>query len=682
MALMTFDSSVCQNFSEAVEKEWLESNGLGGFASSTIIGANTRRYHGLLVAAMTPPLGRLVLLSKYEEELEIDGVTFPLSSNIYFNAVHPDGFSRLERFSLEPNPVFTFRAGEVEVRKEILMIHGENTVVVSYTITGLPDSADVRLHLRPLIAFRDYHCHTHANDDIARDYQVYPGCVVFQPYSGVPQLYLYHPPCELLPTGYWYRNFEYPNEVRRGLDYREDLFNPCQMSFSPRNGEPVQLVASLDKHDTYPVEEKTAQEKHRRALILETRDGKAMDRRLEMLLLAADSFIVKRAGIGSGRSIIAGYHWFGDWGRDTLIALPGLTLCTGQADVARTILLTFARQIKYGLVPNLFADHSGEALYNSVDASLWFVNAVYEYATRTDDFDTVKSWFLDPLKQIIAAYREGTLFNIRMDEDGLISAGAPGVQLTWMDAKVNDWVVTQRHGKPVEINALWYNALRIMETFAEKLGLEQDGAEYGKIAALTRASFNRLFWNEALGCLYDVIDKEHKDASIRPNQVFAISLPYPVLDEGRWAQMLSVVDEHLVTPYGLRTLSPSDPKYHGRYEGNPTSRDSAYHQGIVWPWLMGSYLTAKMKAGGRDTEAVKKELWDYLEPLLNHLEEGGLGSVSEIYDGDSPHRPKGCISQAWSVAELLRVLQDNLGALEEIVQTSRKPVVNAPAAAP
>ncbi|MBC7911654.1 MAG: glycogen debranching protein, partial [Pyrinomonadaceae bacterium] len=374
------------------------------------------------------------------------------------------------------------------------------------------------------------------------------------------------------------------------------------------------------------------------------------------LTLAADQFIVAR---GSQKTVIAGYHWFSDWGRDTMIALPGLALVTGRAEVARSILLEFARHVDKGMLPNRFPDAGVEPEYNTVDATLWFFEAVRALLDDTHDEKFVRDNLYDVLAEIIDWHVRGTRYGIRVDTDGLLAAGEEGVQLTWMDAKVGEWVVTPRRGKPVEIQALWYNALRVMEQLAHQFQDETRTGFYGEIAARARASFNQKFWHEEQGCLYDVIDGERRDASIRPNQIFAVSLPHTMLSKERARGVVCVVERDLLTPYGLRSLAQSDPQYRGRYAGDALSRDGAYHQGAVWAWLLGPFIKAYLKVHSEDT-AAREKARAWLSPFQKHLSEAGLGQVSEIFDGDAPHAPRGCIAQAWSVAEILRAAVEDV----------------------
>jgi predicted glycogen debranching enzyme len=473
---------------------------------------------------------------------------------------------------------------------------------------------------------------------------------------------------ELCKTGDWYRNFEYDAERERGLDFSEDLFNPLVLSFDLRSRRQASIIASTEERDAAQAVE------YRQAEI--TRRRKAMvaspieDSFAQSLAGAADQYLVS---CGDERTVIAGYHWFSDWGRDTMIALPGLTLSTGKYDVARSILRTFAKYVDRGMLPNRFPDAGETPEYNTVDATLWFFEAARAYLSYTGDLEFVRNELYPMFADIISWHVRGTRYGIKVDDSGLLVSGALGVQLTWMDAKVGDWVVTPRRGKPVEIQALWYNALCIMEDLASRRGEEAARKRYRHMATVAHWSFNRLFWNEDLGCLYDVVNGGPPDSSIRPNQIFAVSLPHSMLSRDRARSVVEKVEEHLLTPFGLRSLAPSDPQYRGCYTGGPTDRDGAYHRGTVWSWLLGPFITAYIKVNGGNEEA-RRQAQAWLPPLESHLAEAGLGHVSEIFEGDAPHRPCGCIAQAWSVAEILRVYLEDIRGLRPNTRQSGRPV--------
>jgi predicted glycogen debranching enzyme len=646
--MIQFTKETCGDLDAALRREWLETNGLGGFASSTIIGLNTRRYHGLLVAATKPPVGRVVMLSKLEETLFIESQPFDLSANCYPGVVHPQGFRYLKQFRLDPYPVFTYEIEGIEIEKSVFMIHGENSTAVNYEVkkNNHPERIkNLRLELRPLIAFRDYHSTTHENGSINREIEQRTGLATVTPYQGLPPLHLAHNALELRKTGDWYRNFEYDVERERGLDFAEDLFNPCLLRFDLRLRRQASVIASTEPHDVAQVPEyRQAEITRRRIVTVSSPIASVLDHDAfaQDLANAADQYIVSR---GDQKTVIAGYHWFSDWGRDTMIALPGLTLPTGKHEIARSLLRTFAKHVDQGMLPNRFPDAGETPEYNTVDATLWFFEAARAYLAYTGDLEFVRNELYPVFADVIAWHVRGTRYGIRVDSSGLLSSGEPGVQLTWMDAKVGDWVVTPRRGKPVEIQALWYNALCIMEDLARKFADEPGQKRYRNMATVASWTFNRLYWNENIGA--------PPDPSIRPNQIFAVSLTHSMLSPERAKCVVQKVQEHLLTPYGLRSLAPTDPQYRGRYTGRPTERDGAYHQGTVWPWLLGHFITAYIKVNG-GSETARRQAGEWLVPLREHLTEGGLAHISEIFDGDAPQLPRGCIAQAWSVAEILR----------------------------
>lgn len=646
-----FGKEICCDFQAAISREWIETNGLGGYASSTIIGTNTRRYHGLLIATTKPPLGRIVILSKLEETLVLkDGTRFNLSCNQYPSIIHPEGYKYLEEFKIDPFPIFTYRVGDIVIEKVVFMVHGENTTVITYKILNAPGYLE--LLVRPLIAARDYHWVSIENTNFNKSVESLEGYIKMKPYSECPIIYLAHNADRFERAGYWYKTFEYQREKERGLEYHEDLYSPGEFGFLVKEGDKAHLVCSTEGRRMRSVEVLESSEVLRRSEIVGT--VKSKDPLAVRLATAADSFLIKR--LDGLTTIIAGYHWFWDWGRDALISLPGLTLALGRSEDAKRILSTFAKYCDEGMIPNRFPEEGKDPEYNTVDASLWFFWAVYKFLEYTGDYDYVEENILDCLEEIIQYYINGTRYGIKMDRDGLISTGDSGIQLTWMDAKVGEWVVTARYGKAVEVNALWYNALKIMESICERLKLRYKN-ECARLAHLAKRSFDLTFWYEAGGYLYDCVSEEGADKSIRPNQIFAISLPFRIISRDKEKRILEVVGRELLTPYGLRTLSPRDRDYRGVYSGDQRSRDAAYHQGTVWPWLLGPFMTAYLNVYGR-TKKTKEEAKRFLAPLKGHLKEAGLGTISEIFDADPPYNPKGAISQAWSVAEILRVYKE------------------------
>ena len=629
-------------FDEVTEREWLLANGLGGYASATLCGMHTRRYHGLLVAALNPPGGRNLLVAKLEEVLTVQGQSFALSTNEYPGTIHPEGFNALRAFDLEADAVrMHFAAGGAEIEKRVTVAQGENTTYVQYMNTGQLACA---LAMTALVNARDFHGET-APDSI--------GFTVNADLRAAPRVQV----CPWwLPEGFWlsadagcwqddrtwYYQMAYRWERRRGLHDLDNHFSPGRFVCALQPGEAVTITLSLCPPGT-PAD----------APVAVAPVGADAPEEIAALYRTARSFLVRRGTVGdhavAGRTVIAGYHWFGDWGRDTMIALPGLCLLTGQYAEAAAILRTFAAARRRGLLPNLFLDSGAGEAYNTVDAALWFVDAVDRYYRATADRATVAE--LRPaLEEIIACYRDGTDFGIGMDADGLINAAAPGWQLTWMDAKVGDWVVTPRMGKPVEINALWYHALRVMAEFSREFAWP-GAEEYAALADRARAGF-AAYWHAEGEYLYDVL-ADRPDGCLRPNQIFAVSLRHSPLDPDHAAKVVAAVTRHLLTPYGLRTLAPGDTAYRGHYGGGVWERDGAYHQGTVWGWLIGPYVEAYLRVHDH-APAAKAHVRALLGPLLAHVRDAGVGSISEIFDGDAPHAPRGTISQAWSVAETLR----------------------------
>jgi predicted glycogen debranching enzyme len=638
----------------SLSREWLETNGLGGFASSTVIGLNTRRYHGLLTAATRPPVGRVVLLSKLEETLIIDGSRHELSTNDYGGVIHPQGFLFQTQFRLDPFPVFTYELEGLRLEKSVLMVHGQNTTVVIYELCAdnsakLPDQLLLELH--PLIAFRDYHSTMHENGALDDSVETQDAITSVKPYRDLPWLHLAHDVATVERTGYWYRNLEYAVESERGLDAVEDLFNPFTLTFDLNRFSRARIIASTERRDIRSADACRENERRRR----QAAEFSATNPTVRTLSAAADQFIAAR---GSHQTIIAGYHWFGDWGRDTMIALPGLTLATNRPDIARSILAEFAQHVDHGMLPNRFPEAGETAEYNTVDATLWLFEAVRALLQYTNDYDFVQGRLYRVLQEIVSWHVKGTRYNIHVDVDGLLFSGAPGVQLTWMDARVGDKVITPRYGKPVEIQALWYNALRVMQELSERFAEPEKARQYSERAEQAHTSFNEQFWNDFTSCLNDVVNGNEIDSTIRPNQIIALSLTHSMVSQAKAEKILKVIERELLTSRGLRSLSPTDPKYRGVYEGDPSNRDAAYHQGTVWPWLIGPFIRARAKILGRNDSQDFGRSW--FEAFEQHFAEAGLGQVSEIFDAEPPHRPRGCIAQAWSVAELLRAAVEDV----------------------
>ena len=646
--MISFDSTICTDFAAASLREWLETNGIGGFASGTIAGANTRRYHGVLTAATEPPLGRITMVSKVEETVTVGAESFELSSNQYPGNIQPRGFEFLTSFRLDPFPVWTYSLPGVEIEKRLFMPHETNAAVIRYKARSKTrfKRPAATMTLRPLLSFVDYHHLRRQTEDLNGEFSETAGIVEMLPVSGLPPVFFAHNGTKVAHTGYWYNNFEYAIEHERGFDFHEDLYQPFEISFDLK-GEATIIISSGEPLNAADVSALEKDEVKRRKGLIKKAGVKADLEK--QLVLAADQFIVRR---GEGHTIIAGYPWFSDWGRDTMIALPGLALATGRPEIARGILREFARNVSQGMLPNRFPDAGGEAEYNTVDATLWYFEAVRAYAEHTGDLEFVRENIYKELTEILIWHLRGTRYNIHVDTDGLLYAGEPGVQLTWMDAKIGDLVITPRTGKPVEIQALWYSALMTMADLAERFGDDEDQRKYLSMADLAKLSFNATFWNEAEQCLYDVAENGHRDGSVRPNQIFAASLHHSMLDDERARKVVDRVEKDLLTPVGLRSLSPADPNYVPVYIGSPFDRDSAYHQGTVWGWLIGGFVDAYRRV----YPDRKERIADLLAGFELHLREAGVGQISEIFDADPPHTPRGCFAQAWSIAEVLRVL--------------------------
>ena len=599
---------------------------------------------------------RHVLVSRLEEVIEAEGKAVELGCNFYRGTVHPTGHRYLSSFRLDPFPVSTYWVGERGLEKAVFMVHGEDTVVVRYTLFAGPGCF---LQVRPFLAFRDYHSLTHRNDVLDRRVGRRDGTASVRPYGDLPMLHFHHDARELLAQGDWWMRHQYPREAERGFDCEEDLFSPFALRFELSTGSSVFVVASLDRSSRPDAAALERAERRRRREVVDAvrRRAPGLD---ERLALAADAFVVDRFGAGS--TVIAGYPWFTDWGRDTMVSLPGLCLATGRLAEARDILQTFARSIDRGMIPNVFPDGGQAPEYNNVDGTLWFVRACGQYVAASGDLDSARNLFLPALRDVIRHHRAGTRYGIRVDADGLLRAGAESIPLTWMDAKIGGRAITPRAGKPVEVQALWIDALDTTADLARQLGDDVGVRECLELSRAARASFARRFWFAEGGFLYDVVDDPdgHDDSTLRPNQILAVSLPrQPILDEGRSRAVVSVVTRELLTPYGLRTLSRGDRRYAAHYGGDARARDGAYHQGTVWPWLIGPYVSAYLRAYGRSTAAVAHARAS-VEGLLRFFASDGLGQIPELFDAEEPQRPGGSIAQAWSVAEVIRLLATEL----------------------
>jgi predicted glycogen debranching enzyme len=650
--LVHFGREIAGDLEPALRREWLATNGIGGYASGTVAGPNTRRYHGLLVAALAPPAERTVLVGGLVEWATCAGKRYPLSAHEYGGTtIDPQGYRHLESFRLEGMmPVWVFQLGDTLLERRIFMPHGANTTYVSYRL--LRGSGAVELEVTPLVTYRDFHTLSHGQD-WAPGVETMPRGATVHAFDGATSFYLLARDGAFVPTREWYWNFSHREETGRGLDDRSDLFAAGRFTASVATSSPWALVLSTSPDADLDADRAREQELNRQRALLRVAGVLDLPPAIQQLTLAADQFIVDRLApdepSGYGTTVIAGYHWFADWGRDTMISLPGLTLATGRSEDAADILRTFARYVQDGLLPNNFPDHPGvDPGYNTADASLWYLIAVHAYAEATGDQRLV-DYLLPTLRAIVDAHIRGTRYQISVDSaDGLLRAGEPGVQLTWMDAKVGDWVVTPRVGKPVEINALWYNALRILSSFLRDRG--DAAGSYEALADQVLTSFRARFIREGQEHLLDVVDGPEGDENrVRPNQIFAVSLPFPLLAGDQARAVVDVVGRELLTSLGLRSLAPSDKAYRGDYGGDQLRRDGSYHQGPVWTWLIGAYVEAHYRVYG-DADAALS----FLRPFEHHLADAGLGSVSEILEGDTPHLPRGCIAQAWGVAEVLR----------------------------
>jgi glycogen debranching enzyme len=687
-----------QSIENLLTKEWLLTNGRGGYASSTIVGCNTRRYHGLLVGSIEPPTDRIMALANCLEMIIVGGRGFNLSTFEFGEKFAPAGFNYIKQFYQGTGVHFDYQFDRLELTKSIYLVRDIDTVAVEYNFRSVQEPAD--FILRPFIGLRDFHSLQKSHAPLCSRW-VGEGLLVHYDRGCPPQageLFLSCPAANFESDPQWWFNFVYRSDRERGQDFTEDLWTPgffkCRIDLptkvilwatlsvarpslrlcsghawpclhglearaTPRHFIDADIEAVREDLRKHQGNITTAAKKNKSAARLVDKDEK-----LKILCIAADQFIVNRQTNHSYRStILAGYPWFADWGRDAFIALPGLLLSTGRFDEARSVLTTFAAAADGGMIPNYFDDRDGSVHFNSVDASLWFINAAFQYLTATGDSKTFMQDLMPIIRWIIDSFHKGTRFGIHADSDGLITAGDSQTQLTWMDAKFGDVVFTPRYGKAVEVNALWFNALCWLAEFYARRDIK-NAEHYKSMADKVRDSFHKLFWNPRCfafakqnggGYLNDCILPDGSvDASIRPNQIFAVSLPFSPLSAEQQKSVVDVVQKELLTPYGLRTLNAADSRYKGKYTGPQQQRDEAYHQGTVWPYLMGPFIESFLKVNGFSRKS-KKMAATFIQPLLEHLTKAGcLGSVSEIFDGDPPHTPRGCIAQAWSVAELIR----------------------------
>jgi predicted glycogen debranching enzyme len=668
---ITLTSEALARFDELIQKEWLVTNGLGGYASSTVLGVNTRKYHGLLVAALHPPGDRTVCLAKLDEEVYVGNNSYLLGANEFHGKIFPQGYLFLKEFSLNPFPRYIYDVQDVEVRKTIFMPKEKNAVAVKYNVLNR-GTAEAKIRVYPLLTCRHFHSvidrwknplnfsQQQNGGEVEVGFNAPKATVTVRSTTG-----------EFTEKATWIERLYYREEASRGESSSDDCYQPgyfevlvphkrerdfAVVAAASENSQECHEILGALGNTIYEVDGQLTSEMAERANLL----AKFYDAYSEVptsdwlnwVLLAADAFIVKCAG--DRKSVMAGYFWFEPWGRDTFISLPGLLLATGRFEDARKVLLDFLCHCRQGLIPNCVEDKCGELAYNTVDATLWYVNAVLQYLKYTGDYKFIQQQLWGNLKAIVESHQKGTAFGIRLDSDGLL---AHGPRLTWMDAEVDGKAVTPRAGKAVEIQALWYNALKTMQLLANKFGEVSLAEKYTGMAFEAQKSFNAKFWNGESGCLFDVISASGVDASLRPNQIIAVALDFTMLDNDRSEKVVAVVQHELVTPYGLRTLAPSDSRYSSMYVGNRRSRDHAYHNGTVWAWLLGPYVTACRKAQSSSDYELRNRL---MSLFTQQITQAGLGTVSEIFDGDPPHTPRGCIAQAWSVAEPLRAYVEDV----------------------
>lgn len=654
LQVIDFGPEVCGNLHDAERREWLVTNGIGGFASGTVAGLHTRRYHGLLFAALKPPLGRVLLLSKLDEVAEYEGRNFLLSANRWGDgSIAPQGFHLIQRFHLEgTTPVWTYAFGDALLEKRIWMRKGGNTTCVQYQVVR--GQSPIHLTLNALVNYRDYHGATQSN---GWQFTIAPieGGFRILAFEGAQPFYLMCLKGNAEAHHTWHHHFFYREEAGRGLEAQEDHLHAGTFVVTLHEGETVTVVVSTEGNAMHSADESLVHRRTYEHTLLKAVDRTSQEQSrptpswIRQLLLAADQFIVSRPlpNRTDGHSVIAGYPWFGDWGRDTMISFPGLFLSTQRTDIAKSLLQSFAQFVDQGMLPNRFPDDGELPEYNTVDATLWYFDAIRQYFEQTQDVDLLVELF-PVLAEIVHWHVKGTRYHIQVDQhDGLLHAGEPGVQLTWMDAKVGNWVVTPRIGKPIEINALWLNALTSYRQFCKIL--QKPTKECDDLIRKARTSFPR-FWNKEVGYCFDVLDGPYgHETALRANQIIAVALPGCPLSHSQQRAIVDVCSRDLLTGMGLRSLSPDDSHYVGRYEGDVLQRDGAYHQGTVWGWLIGSFVVAHLRVY-QDPEVALS----FLQPFAHQLQDYGLGSIGEICDGNPPFHPRGCIAQAWTVAEVLR----------------------------
>jgi predicted glycogen debranching enzyme len=641
----------CTNagFEELSGKEWIVTNGIGGYASSSLSGSNTRRYHGVLVASLNPPTERVVVVSKIEETIFADGKDHHLSSNQYKNAIFPEGYKYITQFERQPLPRFTFKVGKAGLKKTTFMVYGSNTTVIEYE----NDSTETYLlKLNPLFVYRDYHSLWHEQPNYDFQAKRKTSSIDIHPYYGSHNLHFGYSAGTFIENRFWNRDLVYSIDKERGQTYNEDNYSLGRVEQEMKPGEKMFLIFSLDDGmvSKDPAELKQEELNRLNALIPQNTSNQW----LKDLIVSGDQFIVQRRTT-ENYSVIAGYHWFTDWGRDSMIAIRGLCIAAGKQDIAKSVISTFLAYLKDGIIPNRFPDYQGDmAEYNTVDATLWLFVTLYEYDEKFKDTEFLKE-VLPNLEEIIAAHIKGTLHNIQVTEKGLLTQGSPNIQLTWMDARIGDKVFTPRQGCPVEVNALWYNALRVYEHVCERTGTEPK-KEFVAVRKKVEDNYVSWFWNRD-GYLFDVVTPQRgADSSLRPNQIYAVSLPFSPLPEKEAHFVVESVRKYLLTPFGLRTLEPNHPDFKPEYSGDLWARDAAYHQGTVWPFLLPEFYFAFLKLHNWSDEA-KKEVAAQLRPLKDHFYRNEcIHGISEIFDGANPLKGKGCAQQAWSVSNLVLLL--------------------------
>jgi len=673
---INLSTEALSHFDDAIQKEWIITNGLGSYSSSTVLGVNTRKYHGLLVAALSPPKDRRVCLAKLDEEIIIGNNTYLLGANEFQNGIFQRGYIYLKEFSISPFPKYTYTMQDVEVQKTILMTHQKNAVVVLYKVLN-KSGFDIKVRVFPLVNGRHFHSvidrwkipeeplQKGEEDEVAILFSIPQSTLMLKTTSG-----------NFNVAGKWVEKIYYREEAAHGESFLEDCYQPgyFEVGVKPEKIDSFAIITVANKNENdarevlakmpvtmYDIEALFEQETNYQENLLtrfyEEHENIPQNDWLSWVVLAADMFLVKEVG-DDGRSVVAGYHWFGAWGRDIFVSLPGLMLVTGKFEDVREVLLTYKRLCKDGLIPNFVPEQTEQLAYNSVDATLWYVNAVLQYLKYTGDFKFVEEQIWQSMKKIITNHMQGTAFDIHVDSDGLLSHSA---QLTWMDAAIDGQPITPRAGKAVEVQALWYNALRTMELLANRFKETSEAEKYAQMAEKTMKSFVDKFWDLEKNYLFDVISENERNNSLRPNQIAAIALDFGMLDNVKKEKIVDIVHRELLTPYGLRTLARNDAKYVGIYAGDRRNRDKAYHNGTVWPWLLGLFTTGFLKTKGYAEYRREYAFKNFLLPFFSEqIFKAGLGTISEVFDGEPPHLPRGCIAQAWSVAEPLRAYVEDV----------------------